>query len=72
MKSTGSIKVLHAAELAPLVQPLQALDPSINTHGVPSLQEMLDSKPEKYPYEKTFDEARNDPIAVLHSSGSTG
>ncbi|ETS77286.1 hypothetical protein PFICI_11160 [Pestalotiopsis fici W106-1] len=71
MEQTGSTKVLFAQELAPLIKPLQDLAPSIRTETLPSLQEMLDSDPPRYLFSKSFDDARNDPIAVLHSSGST-
>jgi hypothetical protein len=72
MKQTESTKLLFANELAPLIKPLQDLVPSIRTEALPSLQEMLDSDPPRYSYSKTFEDARNDPIVVLHSSGSTG
>lgn len=72
MNQTGSTKVLYAAELAPLVKSLQSVAPSVSTDAIPSFQEMLESNPEPYPYEKSFEEARGDPIVVLHSSGSTG
>ncbi|OTB05366.1 hypothetical protein M426DRAFT_319902 [Hypoxylon sp. CI-4A] len=72
MKETGSTKLLYTPELAPLIKPLQSLAPSVDSYAVPSFQEMLDSNAEPYPYMKSFDEARNDPIVVLHSSGSTG
>lgn len=72
MSETGSEKLLYAAELAPLIKPLQALAASITSDAVPSLKIMLDNESEPYPYTKSFEEARNDPIAVLHSSGSTG
>jgi acyl-coenzyme A synthetase/AMP-(fatty) acid ligase len=41
---------------------------------IPSLDELLregDHVP-PYPYDKSFDAARNDPVFVLHTSGSTG
>lgn len=72
MEQTGSTKVLFANELAPLLKPLQALVPSVRVEALPALQEMLDSNPSYYEYSKSFEDARNDPIAVLHSSGSTG
>ena len=72
MRETSSNIVLHAQELTPLIKPLHDLAPAAVINPVPALQAMLDSQPEHYPYDKTFDEARNDPIAVLHSSGSTG
>lgn len=74
MNATGSNKVLYAAELSPWTKPLQTMAPSAKFEAVPFFQEMLDGdgSTAPYPYGKNFDEARNDPIIVLHSSGSTG
>lgn len=72
MNQTGSNKVLYASELTPLANSLQSVATSVSIDPIPSFQEMLDSNPEPYPYEKSFDEAKDDPIVVLHSSGSTG
>ncbi|KIX96004.1 uncharacterized protein Z520_08259 [Fonsecaea multimorphosa CBS 102226] len=41
--------------------------------NLPSLFDLLDKvNVPRYPYDKTFEEARWDPILVLHTSGSTG
>jgi hypothetical protein len=74
MNATSSNKVLYAAELGPMLKPLQALASSATFDAVPSFEEMLDggTTTEPYPYKKTFEEAKNNPIIVLHSSGSTG
>ena len=40
--------------------------------NVPSLDELLDKRPEHYPYHKSWAEAWNDPILLTHTSGSTG
>lgn len=39
---------------------------------VPRLQELLDQEYPSYPFDKTFEEARNEPLVVLHTSGTTG
>lgn len=41
---------------------------------VPSLDELLQTPEdiELYPYERSFDETRDEPCLILHSSGSTG
>ncbi|MCJ1251009.1 hypothetical protein MMC30_008240 [Trapelia coarctata] len=39
---------------------------------VPSLQDLLTTAYPHYPYNKTFLEARNEPLVVLHTSGTTG
>ena len=46
---------------------------SLKSIQVPELDELLNeaSVPE-YPYNKTFEEARQEPLVVLHTSGSTG
>ncbi|KAI8958393.1 acetyl-CoA synthetase-like protein [Daldinia sp. FL1419] len=72
MNETESSKLLYTAEIAPLIRPLRPMISSLSISVIPSLQEMLESDPEPYPYLKSFDGARNDPFVVLHSSGSTG
>ncbi|RYP62047.1 hypothetical protein DL769_007472 [Monosporascus sp. CRB-8-3] len=72
MAQTGSTKLLHAAEVLPVVKQLQNLEPTIRPEVIPSFNGMINSTPEHFPYEKDFEEARDDPILVLHSSGSTG
>ena len=40
---------------------------------LPLLDELLDAtSTEPFPYTKTFEEARNDPFCLLHTSGTTG
>ena len=39
---------------------------------ISSLEELMTADHPHYPYEKTFEEARNDPFIVLHTSGTTG
>lgn len=40
---------------------------------IPTLDELLiEEDVPPYPYEKSYEEAKNDPIFVLHTSGSTG
>lgn len=72
MQQTNCKLILHAAEVAPVVKVLTATNTDLKYLEVPSFQTMLDSSPDPYPFEKAFHEAENDPIMVLHSSGSTG
>jgi acyl-coenzyme A synthetase/AMP-(fatty) acid ligase len=40
---------------------------------IPSLQELLNyENVDSYPFERTFEEEKQNPIFVLHTSGSTG
>ncbi|KAI1269042.1 hypothetical protein F5Y18DRAFT_439609 [Xylariaceae sp. FL1019] len=73
MKQTSCSKLLYSAELTPVVEPLQSAASSLFSGAVPSFQDMMNSGPvTSYPYIKTFDDAQDEPTAVLHSSGSTG
>ncbi|EFY86027.1 NRPS-like enzyme, putative [Metarhizium acridum CQMa 102] len=45
----------------------------MKSRAVPPLKEWLQASPSSpFPYTKTFEEARWDPLVVLHTSGSTG
>lgn len=39
---------------------------------LPTLKEMLSGKTETYPYTKTWEEAKDDTVMIVHTSGSTG
>ncbi|KAI1747021.1 hypothetical protein F4782DRAFT_522771 [Xylaria castorea] len=72
MSQTDCVTLLYTPEVEPLIKPLQDLKSDLRTEVVPSFDEMMKSVPAEFPYSKTFDEACNDPVVVLHSSGSTG
>ena len=51
--------------------------PLLNAHPMrilrlPSLEELFNGKSLHYEYNKSFEEARDNPFVVLHTSGSTG
>ncbi|KAI0445857.1 acetyl-CoA synthetase-like protein [Xylaria telfairii] len=72
LEQTKCTKILFTSEVSPIVKSIQALKPDLEGLVIPSFRNMMDSIPQPYPYSKTFEEARNDPIVILHSSGSTG
>ena len=39
---------------------------------VPTIEELLDNRYPHYPYDKSFEKAKNEPILAFHTSGSTG
>lgn len=39
---------------------------------IPTVDELLNTKWPHYPFHKTFEDARNEPLLVLHTSGTTG
>ncbi|KAJ8060459.1 hypothetical protein OCU04_010783 [Sclerotinia nivalis] len=44
----------------------------LRTITVPSVDELLDKNYEHFPFSKTFNEAKNEPLVCLHTSGTTG
>ncbi|KAI0837983.1 acetyl-CoA synthetase-like protein [Hypoxylon sp. FL0890] len=72
MNRTESTKLLYAAEATPIIKPLLTLSPTLHDVAIPAFDDMLNSTPDHYPYNKEFDKAINEPLVVLHSSGSTG
>lgn len=62
--------------LVPTVRPpvtnmiLEAYE--MRVYQIPELRDLLDQDHPSYPYEKTFDEARSEPLVALHTSGTTG
>lgn len=64
-------KLIAAAEpLLPVVDEILAIHP-LRVIRVPSVEELLTIKYPHYPFEKTFEEARDEPLVVMHTSGTT-
>ena len=72
MEQTQCKKFLYAIEISSKVQSLQAAVSDLQTWTVESLDDMLQGESEQYAYKATYEQARWDPVLVLHSSGSTG
>ena len=69
---TNCAILVHTDPPAPFAQALLAQHP-INSYQIPSLDELLaEDEAPPFPFTKAFDEVKNDPVLVLHTSGSTG
>ena len=51
---------------------LEAALPDVQFWQTPTLNDMLRGESKKFPFTKTFEEAINEPLVIIHSSGSTG
>lgn len=62
--------------LAPVPQPsvtASILEAHLmRVHQIPEVDELLGQKFPHFPYEKSFEQARAEPLVVLHTSGTTG
>ena len=65
-------KFLCSEDVVPKIEQLRANKPDLNIHTVPLIERMMEEPTTHYPYNKTFEEAQNDPIIICHTSGSTG
>jgi acyl-coenzyme A synthetase/AMP-(fatty) acid ligase len=60
-------------ETLSLVRTVQREIGDANVVVVPELEELLSvNEAPKYPYTKSWDEAKEDPFAIFHTSGSSG
>lgn len=58
--------------MKPIIKSVQGTVENLESVEVPSLDEMLEGESQPYPYKETFETAKQNPIVILHSSGSTG
>ena len=65
-------KFFCSSEWVRQVEKLQQTKSDLQVFQIPSILEILDNPADHYAYEKTFEEAENDPIICCHTSGSTG
>jgi len=65
-------KFLCSEDVVPRIEELQAKKPDLRIYAVPLIERMIEEPARHYLYNKTFDEAQNDPIIICHTSGSTG
>ncbi|KAI1505473.1 acetyl-CoA synthetase-like protein [Biscogniauxia marginata] len=72
LKQTDCSHVLYAPEVEALVNPLLKERPDLRIHKVLPLEELIRSDAKHYPFDKEYEDAKWDPILILHSSGSTG
>jgi hypothetical protein len=72
MEQTSCSKILYAAEAGPVVNQIVTENELLTAWQIPSFLEMFGGSSESYPYVHEFKKAKDFPIVVLHSSGSTG
>lgn len=71
LEQTGCEKLLYSSEMASIATSIYTLK-NVDLFQIPSFEEMLKAEVQEYPYHDTYENASSKPIAVFHSSGSTG
>ena len=71
--ATGCNTFLCAESSLLSVDKLLAARPQVRRITVPALENWITASPARpFPYDKTWDEAKNDPWIIFHTSGTTG
>ena len=65
-------KTLLAPELRPPVTNAILEACELQVLKVPTIEDLFERDFAHYPYEKSFENARHEPLVVLHTSGTTG
>ncbi|KAJ5612020.1 hypothetical protein N7510_005214 [Penicillium lagena] len=74
LKVVGVTKFFTSAERRGRALEIQSFTPGIEVFEVPFLKTMLNAEGDfgSYPFPKTFAEAEDDTVLIIHSSGTTG
>lgn len=71
MKQLDCKTILVPAVRPPVVNTILE-DYEMRVYQIPEVHDLIDQDHAHYPYEKKFEEARSEPLIVLHTSGTTG
>jgi len=72
LNTTKCKTLFYTDSLVSQAKALQGSIPDLEIFSLPSLDEMTASKAEPYLYNKTWAEAKDDVVMIVHTSGSTG
>ncbi|PWY86755.1 NRPS-like enzyme [Aspergillus heteromorphus CBS 117.55] len=72
LTSTDCHTFLYTPEKQRRVAEIQTFRRNTAFYEVPSLEDLLSTPAQPYPYNKTFTEAEDDVAIIIHSSGTTG
>lgn len=72
MKITKSKLLFFSGNYGNQQEDYERLFPGTKMIGIPSMEEMTHTPTKNYPYTKTWEEAKNDIVIIIHTSGSTG
>ncbi|APA15728.1 hypothetical protein sscle_15g104980 [Sclerotinia sclerotiorum 1980 UF-70] len=64
--------VLSPTPCPPQITAILEANTKLRVLEVPTVDHLLDEKHRHFPYEKSFDEVKDEPFVIVHTSGSTG
>ena len=73
LKKKNCTLYVRAESMSPVVDEVVQRDPKIGIVAAPELEELLQDKlAEPFTYSKSWEEGKDDPWLVFHTSGTTG
>ncbi|EHL02676.1 hypothetical protein M7I_1190 [Glarea lozoyensis 74030] len=72
LRETGCRVVFYSGDLGVQESELKNSIPELTMLEVPLLSQMTNSETPHYPYTKTWEQAKDDVVMIIHTSGSTG
>ncbi|KAM0798210.1 hypothetical protein BDR22DRAFT_823561 [Usnea florida] len=73
LQQTSCKTLFYSREMEEVVKSIStAADQNLHCVAVPSFDEMIQAQSHDYPYMEKFEDVVDDPVVILHSSGSTG
>ncbi len=72
LQRAGCVRLVYGQEMARQAQHLRTKHVDLSIHELPPHHELVAQATIPYPFIKTFSSAWNDPVLMLHSSGTTG
>ncbi|KAL1885457.1 putative NRPS-like protein biosynthetic cluster [Paecilomyces lecythidis] len=72
LKATECSKFVCGVERKARILDIKKLKPDLEIIEIPSLAEMLANEAQHYPYNRTYEEVKDETCLIIHSSGTTG
>ncbi|TGO12203.1 hypothetical protein BTUL_0092g00030 [Botrytis tulipae] len=72
LKATKSTKLFYTSQYSDFAARILDILTTLEKHEIPTLQEIITTKSEPYPYTKNWDTHKDELALIVHTSGSTG
>lgn len=72
LKATKSTKLFYTSQYSDLAARILEVLPTLETHEIPTTQEIITTKSTPYLYTKNWDTHKDELALIVHTSGSTG
>lgn len=72
MAQTSCVKLLFTFEVTTFIKTIESMNSKIRVHEIPSQESLLNSHIIHSIPVPQYSQVQDDPIVILHSSGSTG